>query len=300
MIYQTGVSFKELGIKNLGRAITDINRSISNLKNKNFVPLITCNRAEIYFDKSIRSNGYKIRRDKEALRHLFRVASGIDSMIIGENEIALQVKNAFVTAIKENHCSGELALAFDRALKLAKKVRSETKINYGKTSIPSIAVDFIIKKHNPKNVLIIGSGMLGGKIAKALSRKNIDEIIVSNRHYKRAKKLAEKVNGKAAKLDNIKKLLNKTNAVFSTTACPVPVLYKKDIPKNKKLIIVDLAIPRDVDKSIDKMKNVKVIRFEYFKKIINENKKRKRGEVKKIEKMIDDEIERFRRTRKRS
>ncbi len=293
MIYQTGVSFKELGVKNLGRAISNINSYVSDLENKNFIALITCNRAEIYSDNPIKFNGYKIRRGREALKHLFKVASGIDSMIVGENEIALQVKNAFETAIKENHSNRELTLAFERALKLAKKARSETKINYGKISLPSIAVDFIIKKYNPKKILVLGSGMLGGKIAKALSRKNVDEIIVSNRHYKRAKELAEKVSGKAAKLDNIKKLLNKADIVFSTTACPIPILHKKDIPKNKKLVIVDLAVPNDVDESVDKMKNVEVIRFEYFKKIINENKKRKKQEIKKIEKMIDNELKKL-------
>ena len=293
MICQTGVSFKDIGIKSLGRAINDINDYTLSLNNINFVSLVTCNRAEIYSDKPVRLNGCKIRQGKEALGYLFKVASGIDSMIIGENEVALQVKNAFETALKEDHCNGELALAFNRALKLAKKARSETRINYGKISLPSIAVELVIKKYNPKKVIVIGSGMLGGKIAKALSRKNIDEIIVSNRHFKRAKKLAEKVNGKAAKLDDIKKLLKKADAVFSATACPLPVLYKKDIPKNKKLVIVDLAVPYDVDKSIDRMENVKVIRFEYFKKIINENKKMKKEEIKKVEKMIDDELKRL-------
>src|SRR3989338_4280155 len=214
-------------------------------------------------------------------------------MIIGENEVALQVKNAFETAVKEDHCNGELALAFNRALKLAKKARSETRINYGKISLPSIAVELVIKRYNPKNVIVIGSGMLGGKIAKALSRKDIDEIIVSNRHFKRAKELAEKVNGKSARLDDIKKLLKNADAVFSATACPLPVLYKNDIPKNKKLVIVDLAVPYDVDKAIDKMKNVEVIRFGFFKKIIGENKKMKKEEIKKVEKMIDDELKRF-------
>ncbi len=293
MIHQTGISFKETGIKSLGRAINDTNNYISSLKNTNFVSLVTCNRAEIYSDKPVRLNGCKIRKDKEALRHLFEVASGIDSMIVGENEIALQVKNALETAIRENHCNRELAFAFNRALKLAKKARSETKINYGKISLPSIAVEFVIKRYNPKKVLVVGSGMLAGKIAKALSRKNIREIIVSNRHYKRAKQLAKKVNGKAAKLDDIKKLLENADAVFSATACPLPVLYKKDIPKNKKLVIADLAVPYDVDKSIDKMKNVEVIRFGFFKKIIGENKRIKKEEIKKVEKMIDDELKRF-------
>ena len=293
MICQTGVSFKDIRIKSLGRAINDINDYTLSLNNINFVSLVTCNRAEIYSDKPVRLNGYKIRQGKEALGYLFKVASGIDSMIIGENEVALQVKNAFETAVKEDHRNGELALAFNRALKLAKKARSETRINYGKISLPSIAVELVIKRYNPKNVIVIGSGMLGGKIAKALSRKNIDEIIVTIRHFKRAKELAEKVNGKAARLDDIKKLLKNADAVFSATACPLPVLYKKDIPKNKKLVIVDLAVPYDVDKAIDKMKNVEVIRFGFFKKIIGENKKMKKEEIKKVEKMIDDELERF-------
>src|SRR3989338_6676189 len=105
MIYNTGVSFKDIGIKSLGRAINDINDYTLSLNNINFVSFVTCNRAEIYSDKLVRLNGYKIRQGKEALGYLFKVASGIDSMIIGENEVALQVKNAVDTAVKENHCT---------------------------------------------------------------------------------------------------------------------------------------------------------------------------------------------------
>ena len=293
MIYQTGTSFKEIVADSLARAINDIAREIPNIKNQNFVSVITCNRAEIYSDRPIRLNLCRIRKNKEALRHLFKVACGIDSMIIGENEIALQVKNALEAAIKESRCNKELKFAFDRALKLAKKARSETKINHGKTSLPSIAVAFVIKEHNPKKVLIIGSGMLAGKIAKAFYRKKIDEIIVSNRHYKRAKDLAKKVDGKAAKLDAIRNLLKKTHIVFCATACPTYVLYQKDIIPSKKLVIVDLAMPPDVEESIDNMNNITVIRLDYFKKIINENKKKKKAEIKKVERIIDDELKRF-------
>ena len=296
MIYQTGVSFKDFSIKSLGRAINDISNNITKLKKlkkKDFVPLITCNRAEVYSSKPIRFDGYKTRKGKDAAKHLFRVACGIDSMVIGENEISAQVRDALQKAKINNKLKNEeLEFFFIRALRLAKKARAETKINFGKTSIPSIAVDFAVNKFHPKKVLVIGSGMLAGKISKALSTKGIDEIILSNRHYKRALKLAKKVNAKAARLDNLKKLLTRVNVVFSTTSCPIPVIYKKDIPKDK-LTIIDLAVPYDVDKEVDKLPNVEVIRLEHFKKIANKNLKQKRAEIKKVEKMIDNELQRI-------
>ena len=298
MIYYNGITYKDKKLKNFSLLLEYFKEYLRKNRHnfKNYVALVTCNRIEIYNEKQIKIEGFKQKKGKKALQHLFRVTSGIDSMIVGENEISVQVKQAYERAKKERHCFGNLDVAFNKALKTAKKIRSKTRINYGKVSLASISVETIVEKYAPKRVLVIGSGMLAAKIAKALSRKKIEEIILSNRHFKRASDLAKKIGCKADRLDNLKKLLKKTNIVFSATSCPLPVIYKKDIPEHpvhKKTVFVDLAVPNDVDSEIDKMEGVEVIRLEHFKRIINKNKMEKINEIKKAECMINDEVDSF-------
>jgi|ETNmetMinimDraft_2_1059921.scaffolds.fasta_scaffold20495_2 glutamyl-tRNA reductase len=292
MLYYNGISYKDVKLRNFGKSLMYFKKYLKGKKLKNYVALVTCNRVELYTDIPLKISGFKQKKDRKSILHLFKVAAGIDSLIVGENEIAVQVKQAYERAKKERHCYGGLALVFDRAIKTAKKIRSKTKINHGKTSLASISVETVIKKYKPKNVLVIGSGMLAAKIAKALSRKNVDEIILSNRHFKRAKDLAKKIKGKADKLDNLKKLLETANVVFSATSCPLPVVYNKDVPAGKRIIFVDLAVPNDVDNKVDKMREIETIRLDHFKKIINKNKKEKKKEIRKAEKIINSEVDR--------
>ena len=294
MIYYSGISYKDRKLKHFGRALMLLNAYIKKAKPHSYIQLVTCNRIEIYSESKIRIKTFRVMEGKGALRHLFKVTAGIDSMLIGEHEICVQVKNALENSKK--HCSSSLASLFQCALKTAKKIRSQTKINRGRTSIPSIAVEMIMKKYKPKKAIIVGSGICAGKIAKALSRKGVDEIILSNRHFKRAMDLAKKVDGKAAKLSEIKDLIKETDVVFSATSCPVPVIYSEDIPKvieKKQLVLVDLACPYDIEKKIDKMKNVKVIRLEHLQKIAEKNIQEKRKEADKATKIIEVEVSRI-------
>ena len=196
MIYYNGVSYKDVKIKHFARLLKAFNEFLKLGKVKNYVSLVTCNRIELYSEENVKIKGFKQKKGKLVLEHLFKVVAGIDSMIIGENEISVQVKDAFEKAKKEKHCSSELSEVFERALKTGKRVRSKTKINHGKVSVASISVDEIVKRLRPKKVLVIGSGMLASKIAITLSNKKVKEIILSNRHYKRAKDLAKKILSK--------------------------------------------------------------------------------------------------------
>jgi len=285
MIYYNGITYRDVKLGNFAKYLGYFNKYLKG--KKDCIPLITCNRIEVYSIKPLRLKGFRRMEGRKAIKHLFRVCAGLDSMIIGENEIALQVKEAC-----EKNKNKEINRLFERALKTAKKIRSHTKINHGRVSIASIAVETALSRYKPNKVLIIGSGMLARKIAKALSRKKIEEIILSNRHFKRAKRLARQFNGKAERLDNLKKILNSVNVVFSTTSCPKPVIYKEDIP-NSKIILFDLAVPSDVDKMVGRLRNVEIIRLESFKKILNENKIKKRKEVKKAMEIIEDELKRL-------
>lgn len=293
MIYYSGITYKDGKLQNFSRPLAYFKEYLNKNKNSlgNYVPLVTCNRIELYTGKPAIIKGFNQKKGKKALKHLFGVAAGIDSMVIGENEVSVQVREAYLNSKKENHCSAGLDLAFNKALKTAKKIRSKTKINHGRVSLASISVEFAIGRYNPKRVLVIGSGMLAAKIAKALSRKNIGEIILSNRHLKRAKDLAKKLGCSADKLDNLKEMLKYVNVVFSATSCPLPVIYKKDIPPNREIAFIDLAVPYDVDKEVRNLKGIEVISLDCFRKIINKNRQEKRKEIKKAKDIINKEVE---------
>ena len=285
MIYYNGITYRDMKANDYSRLLKYFER---HKKPKGSVSLVTCNRIELYSDNPFTIKGFNHKKGKSAILHLFKVAAGIDSMILGENEISVQVKQALLNS----RCSKELLFIFERALKTAKKIRAKTKINYGRVSIHSMAVEYVVERFKPKKVMVIGTGMLGGKIAKALSRKKLDEIIVSSYRKHRAKKLAAKIGCEFIDFREFGNAVKGVDAIFSATACPVQVIHKEQIPGNK-LVIVDLAVPYDVDRRIDKMENVVVIRLSYFKDMINENKRKKKKEVKKAMEIIYNELKIF-------
>ncbi|MCG2782175.1 MAG: hypothetical protein L6243_01140, partial [Candidatus Altiarchaeales archaeon] len=120
-----------------------------------------------------------------------------------------------------------------------------------------------------------------------------EKILLSNRYLERARILADKVGGKAFGLDRLPKLLNEVEIVFSATSAPHPIITPDKIPRNREILLVDLAVPADVSKEVDRLKNVKVLRLDFFKAIAQENILAKKEEIKKVELMIQNELERF-------
>ena len=296
MLYNVRTTFRETKIGELGSKSKELQRYLFDSNIDDYVLLSTCNRTEIYSTKKLSSdNGFLVENREDALEHLFRVSCGLDSMLIGENEILSQLKCAYSNAVKEGHCSEYLSRFFTSAIKLGSMVRAKTNISLGKTSIASIAVDHVIENENyPKDkILIIGSGMFAKKIANALKNKGVEKIILSNRHFDRAQGLAKEVSGIAVRFDDLHDLLKESSIAFSATSAPHAIITPEKIPCDRNILLVDLAVPYDVSEDVSRMENVKVLHLDFFEKIANYNKKNKEKEILKVEGIINEELERF-------
>ncbi len=240
---------------------------------------------------------------KNALEHLMRVACGLEAMIVGEDQILGQIKKCYLESKKARTMDSLLDMAFDRAIKVAKRARSETRINEGSVSIGSAAVVFaehIMGGLEGKSILVIGAGEMGTLVARAISEKDLKAMFIANRTYGKAKWLAEEVDGKAAKLAEKEKCLSVCDIAISTTAAPHFILdYEsmKRIMEHRKtdntLFIIDIANPKDVEERVGEIEGVELYNLDCLYEISEENLKRRLAEVDKVEIIIEEEIELF-------
>jgi glutamyl-tRNA reductase len=275
----------------------------------------TCNRVEAYissdnsravFDEVVNLNKfdkYGIFVGEDALWHLMRVACGLEAMMVGEDQILGQIKKCYLDSKKEGTIDFILDLAFDRAIKVAKRARIETKINEGSVSIGSAAVDlaeYVTWGLEGKSILVIGAGDMGTLVARAISEKKLKAMFIANRTYERAKKLAEEVGGKAAKLDERERYLSVCDVAISTTSAPHYVLdynLMKRVMEHRindnVLLIIDIANPKDVEARVGDIEGVELYNLDSLYEISEENRKKRLSEVGKVEGIINEEVELF-------
>ncbi|MGC8976026.1 MAG: glutamyl-tRNA reductase [Candidatus Ratteibacteria bacterium] len=283
------------------------------------VIISTCNRFEIYFSTNFKEEGIKkvfemIERIKnlkfnkipdyfyffeneDVLRHLSYVCSGIDSLIIGETQIKKQVENSYFISLSIGMTDRITRKVFECAFKISKIVRNETKINEGKISVGSVVIDFIkekVGKLNDKKILIIGAGKVSELVLSYLKKENCSLIFIGNRTYERAKYLSEKFGGFAFKFDRLYEILRDCDICISSTSSPHFIIKKEKFPiMDKKIIIVDLAVPRDIDPEIKMFKNVELYQLEDLNVIIERNIENRKKEAEKAKKIIDFYVEKI-------
>ena len=289
----------------------DLKELFSNLKEnfdiKEYIEINTCNRYEYflytddYNDKDLDcDNEYVIiQYNDDAILHLFRMSSGLESMIIGEDQILGQIKDSKKKAEKEGHCGKKLDTIFTKAIHVGQVVRNKTKINQGSISIGSAAVD-LAEEHlgdlQDKHVLVIGAGKMGTLVAKALAEKNLKAIFVANRTYYKAIKLAEELDGEAILFDNLEEKLLNADLVISSTGSPHAIINKKrlmrvfneEIPN--KMIFIDIANPRDIEDDVREL-GIDLFNIDDLRGIAEKNKKLRENEVIEAEKIIEDEFD---------
>jgi len=280
-----------------------------------YVIIKTCNRVETYISaenageileevvdrQKLEKGG--IFSGEDALWHLMRVACGLEAMIVGEDQILGQIKKSYLDSKKAGTLDDLLDLSFDRAIKVAKRARRETRINEGSVSIGSAAVDLaesITEGLKGKSILVIGAGEMGTRVAKAISEKNLRAMFIANRTYERAKVLASEVGGKAAKLDENEKWLSCCDVCICTTSAPHYVLDYGLMTRvmghritGNKLFIIDIANPKDVEERVGDIEGVGLYDLDCLYEISEENKKKRLSEVEKVEMIIDKEVDRF-------
>jgi len=274
--------------------------------------LKTCNRVEIYVVSArgekvlfelakkarISSRIIDFHDHDESLRHLLRLACGLESMIIGEDQILGQMKELIQMAMKAGTTGWMLETAFKKAIQVGKRARKETQINERSISVGSAAVDLaeeIIGDLEGRSVLVIGAGETGELISRALMAKNTGSLIVTNRTFDSARDLADCLGGKAVPFEVMRDYLKTADVVISATSAPHYILLKDDIEKamsgrESKLLLIDIANPRDIDEAASQVPGVQLHNIDSLRNISNENMMRRMAEVTKVEAIIAEEI----------
>lgn len=287
------------------------------------VILSTCNRMEIYMHSSCNKTGAKqietfisksfdiregekktcfyIRENADSIKHLFRVTCGLDSQVLGENQILGQVRTALQIAKELGATSGFLDIIFEKAIKLGKLVRSSTGISYGNVSIGSVAMKMLkgrLTNLKDKKFLIIGTGKISRLLVKYLKEEGIRGIFVSNRTYDKARFLAKECGGEAIYFNGIKDKLKEVDVVICSTASPHFVLKKEIIEKEMEnrsnpLLLLDLAVPRDIEPEINNIANITMYNLDDLKSVVEKNYIRRRKEADRAWELVEKELDKF-------
>ena len=311
MIINIRVDHTLADIETMEKVSKDLKELFSTLKEqmdvKEYIEINTCNRYEYFLyaedynelDLDCENKYVIIQYSDEAVLHLFRMTSGLESMIIGEDQILGQVKDAKLKSEREGHCGKKLDAVFTKAIHVGQVVRNKTKINQGSISIGSAAVDLAeenLGDLQDKNVLVIGAGKMGTLVAKALAEKNLKAIFVANRTYYKAIKLAEELEGEAILFDNLEEKLLNADLVISSTGAPHAIINKSRLMKvfdeeiPKKMVFIDIASPRDIEEDVKEI-GIDLFNIDDLRGIAEKNKKLREKEVIEAEKIIKSEFD---------
>ena len=245
---------------------------------------------------------YMLQGD-DAVRHVFRVASSLDSMVLGEPQILGQIKTAYQTATQAKTSGVLLNRLLHRTFFVAKRVRSETGIGDNAVSISYAAIELgrkIFDTLKDKKVLLIGAGEMAELAVEHLIRHNAGDIYVANRTFERGMNLAKKFKGQAIRFEEIVDTLQQVDIIISSTGSVDFIIRKKQVKavmkkrRNSPLFFIDIAVPRDIDPEINRLANAYVYDIDDLKGVIEENLEDRRREAAKAERIIDEAVIRFR------
>ncbi|MDD1700827.1 MAG: glutamyl-tRNA reductase [Methanoregula sp.] len=243
-----------------------------------------------------------------ALRHLFSLASGIDSMIVGEDQIIGQLKKTLADAQESGTASPFLEFCINKAVHVGIEVRRRTLINRGAVSIGSAAVllaESEIRSLEGKHILVVGSGEMGLLVAQALAAKQLTAIYVANRTYGRAVILANKIGGRAVRLSELYHYITLSDVVISCTSAPHPIIHKKELAHAMKnrcwpveghprpLILIDIAQPRDVEDGAETIDGVRLFSIDNLRTINEQTMSTRKAEAERAREFVDAELEIF-------
>lgn len=241
-------------------------------------------------------------RDEEAVRHIFRVASSLDSMVMGEAQILGQVKDAYREAMEKCSTGVVLNRLMHCSFRAAKRVRSETGIAVNPVSVSHAAVELakkIFGSLDGKKILLIGAGEMAELTGQQLIEKGAKSIIIANRSLAQAELLAEKFHGEAVSLDSLENKLIETDIVISSTGAPDFIVTAAVLKKihhqrrNRLLFLIDIAVPRDIEPAASEIENIYLYNIDNLQDIVDENIHARRKEAIKAEKIVDEEVARF-------
>jgi glutamyl-tRNA reductase len=240
----------------------------------------------------------------EAVRHIFRVASSLDSMVVGEPQILGQIKDSYQEASDHRSCGVILNRLMHRSFSVAKRVRTETGIGDHAVSISYAAVELgrkIFGELEGKSVLLIGAGEMAEQAVEHLVTNRAEPIYVANRTFERGLEIAEKFKGTAIRFEEVRDYLKQVDIVISSTGAPTYILVRSDFKgvmrarKNRPLFFIDIAVPRDIEPEINRITNVYVYDIDDLKGAIQGNIEERQQEARRGERIVDGAVVQFRR-----
>jgi len=238
----------------------------------------------------------------EVVGHLFRVASSLDSMVVGETQILGQVHDAYLASQSEQAADKVIHSLFQKAFSVAKSVRSQSSIGEGKVSVSSVAVDLavsIFMELANKTVMVVGSGEVGELTLKSLVSRGVRNVLVVNRSAERAKALADAYNGEAVAFADLQECLHRADIVLTSTAAPGFILHAPDFERALRLrsqepvFVIDIAVPRDVDPASAELDNVYLYNVDDLEQVVNEHIVARRKEIEQCMAMVERSVEQF-------
>jgi glutamyl-tRNA reductase len=243
-----------------------------------------------------------ILKGNEVVRHLFRVAPGLESMVLGEPQIAGQVKDAFEKAIEAGTANRVLTSLYRHTLQTVKAVRNETEISKSAVSVSYVAVELARKvfgKLEGKQALLVGAGEMCELAATHLKERGVDKVNVVNRTLSKAQELAKKYGGEGFPFDKLFLAMADADIVISSTGATQPVILKSQVVdvmkhrKHKTLLMLDIAVPRDIEEGIGDLSDVFLFDLDDLHKVIDSNKKKRAMEAEKASKLVDKRVVEF-------
>ncbi len=241
-------------------------------------------------------------RNCDAARHLFSVTAGLDSMIVGENEVQGQVRRAYETALGAGTTGPFTNRLFRAALQAGKRVRSETALGTARISIPSVAVALAretIGELGEKNVVVIGAGETAELTARALSEQGVTTLFVANRRIERAREMAQRFGGGVGSLDELPQRMLEADIVIASTSSPHPIVGASELEQimlardGRPLLLIDIAVPRDIEDDCNEIPGVRVLNMDDLQSAAARNLEVREGERVQASEIIEDEITRF-------
>jgi glutamyl-tRNA reductase len=241
-------------------------------------------------------------RDQEAVRHLFRVAASLDSMVVGEPQILGQVKEAFAVARASGTVGGQLEHLLQSTFAAAKKVRSETEIGSNSVSIASVAVELarkIFGSLEGRTVFLVGAGKMSELAARHLVQQGAGAILVTNRTLERARRMAESFQGRVIPFDELHETASQADIVISSTGAPHPIFRREhgqafmSRRRNRPMFFIDIAVPRDVDPEMGKLEGIFVYDIDDLQQVAAAHLSERSREATDAEALIAAEVERF-------
>jgi len=285
--------------------------------------LSTCNRTEIFCipgnttlshekieslllkfksSQNVTEENFQEYFSRDAVKHLFSVATGIDSLLIGDNQVFKQVKDSFQMAEENDFAGYIMHRVFDAAIRTGKRAISETAISEGAVTVSYAAVQLtekIFSNLSKKSALVIGTGETGEIAAKHLAERGIGSLAVTNRTQDKAEKLAQKLNAKVIPFAEFRESIFKHDIIISATASPEILVTKDDVKNalkkrsNNSMILMDIAIPRDIDPKTKEIDYVFYHDLDSLNIIVEQNLSKRKAEIPKVEKIIEEELDNF-------